>query len=143
MKQLFFILAITGLSSIFISPRVVAQNELLSFNSPAKHIYKYYEVDEQPEFPGGMEKLIQYIDDHLAYPVPARENAVEGKVRVIFTVAEDGKTEDVKILRSLEYGCDAEVIRIIKYMPTWAPGIKDGKQVKTKVVLNVRFDLGL
>lgn len=143
MKQLFFVLAIIGLSSIFFSPTLTAQNELLSYANPAEHIYKYYEVDEQPEFPGGLDKLVQYIDQHLNYPIPARENAIEGKVKVMFVIDQDGETENMRILKSLDDGCDAEVIRILKSMPNWKPGIKDGQQVTTKLVLNVRFDLGL
>jgi len=39
------------------------------------------------------------------------------------------------------YGLDEEALRVIRKMPTWVPGKINGKAVKTKFTLPVKFIL--
>jgi Ca-activated chloride channel family protein len=96
-------------------------------------------VESMPEFPGGEQALLQYLKSNLKYPAEAINNNISGKVIVQFTVNTDGSLSDIKVIRSLGFGCDEEVIRLIEAMPSWMPGKQRGKAVKTTMILPVNF----
>lgn len=53
-------------------------------------------VEEMPTFPGGEEKLFEYLQRNIKYPPVARENGIQGRVYVTFVVDKDGKIKDAK-----------------------------------------------
>jgi TonB family protein len=81
----------------------------------------------------------KYIREHMAYPEAARQNKVAGAVMVRFVVNEDGTTSDFDVVRGLGSGCDEEAVKVIKSMPPWTPGMKDGKPVRSVFMLPVTF----
>ena len=97
-----------------------------------------------PEFPGGQQALINYLQTNLVYPEDAKELGIEGKVYVSFVVFEDGSIQQVTILRGINgnNSCEKEVLRLIKRMPNWIPG-KDnvGNMLKARVKIPVVFNL--
>lgn len=98
-------------------------------------------VDTQPQFPGGTPEFYNWIESNLKYPVEAKKMGVEGKVFVQFIVNRDGSISDIEVLRGLGYGCDKEVIRLIKNCPKWSPGEKWGSTVRVKTVWPVSFKI--
>ena len=98
-------------------------------------------VETNPEFPGGMEALYQYIANNIQYPQLARDNAITGKVYVTFVVEKDGRITNPKILRDIGGGCGAEAVRVVKSMPRWTPGKQQGKPVRVQFNLPVIFNL--
>ncbi len=98
-------------------------------------------VQEQPEFPGGMEKMYEFMGKTQKYPDMEYEAGIQGKVYVQFTVAKDGSIEDAKVLRSVSAGLDKEALRMVKSMPKWSPGKMGGKAVKCRFNLPVVFKL--
>lgn len=98
-------------------------------------------VQEQPEFPGGMEKMYEFMAKTQKYPDMEYEAGIQGKVYVQFTVAKDGSIEDAKVLRSVSDGLDKEAMRLVKSMPKWSPGKMGGKPVKCRFNLPVVFKL--
>lgn len=101
----------------------------------------YTDVVTDPEFPGGMEALYQYIANNIQYPQLARDNAITGKVYVTFFVEKDGRITNPKILRDIGGGCGDEAIRVVKSMPRWSPGKQRGKPVRVQFNLPVNFNL--
>lgn len=98
-------------------------------------------VQEQPEFPGGMEKMYEFMAKTQKYPDMEYEAGIQGKVYVQFTVAKDGSIEEAKVLRSVSDGLDKEAMRLVKSMPKWSPGKMGGKPVKCRFNLPVVFKL--
>lgn len=98
-------------------------------------------VEEMPAFPGGEEKLLEYLQKNIKYPPVARENGIMGVVYVTFVVDKDGKIKDSKILRGIGGGCDEEALRVIKSMPQWKPGKQNGRAVQVQYNVPVRFSL--
>jgi protein TonB len=97
-----------------------------------------------PEFPGGQQALINYLQTNLIYPVDAKELGIEGKVYVSFVVFEDGSIQQVTILRGIQgnRSCENEVLRLIKQMPKWIPGKNDfGQIIKARNKIPVVFRL--
>lgn len=98
-------------------------------------------VENDPEFPGGINALYSYLAANIKYPKVAQENGITGKVHVTFVVEKDGRLTDIKILRDIGGGCGAEVVRVVKTMPRWNPGKQRGKPVRVQFNLPVDFNL--
>ncbi len=98
-------------------------------------------VENEPEFPGGMEALYKYLAQNIKYPQLARDNNITGKVYVTFVVERDGSIANPKVLRDIGGGCGAEAIRVVKSMPKWTPGKQRGKAVRVQFNLPVNFNL--
>lgn len=86
----------------------------------------YDKAEESPSFPGGAAELMQYIESHKKYPREAEENGIQGRVVVEFTVQADGTLSDIHIKKSVDPHIDAEAIRVVKSMPRWNPGRRNG-----------------
>lgn len=78
--------------------------------------------DVAPSFPGGVDALKRYIKDNLIYPTLARENGIEGRVPVAFTVMPDGNLSDIRVVKAVDPSLDRESARLVKSMPFWTPG---------------------
>lgn len=89
-----------------------------------------------PEMKGGLEALYSDIE----YPELAKRNGIEGIVIAEFIVNEQGKVEDLKIVRGIGAGCDEEVLRVIK-LQSFTPGIQNGNLVKVRMKQVVHFRL--
>ena len=97
-------------------------------------------VQNQPEFPGGEAKLMEYLSN-IKYPQEAIAGNIQGTVYVSFIVNKDGSISHVEIIRGIGSGCDEETLRIIKAMPRWKPGRQMNTVVPVKVRIPVRFML--
>ncbi|WP_025762064.1 energy transducer TonB [Dyadobacter tibetensis] len=95
----------------------------------------------KPEFPGGVERLMGYIETQLEYPLPAIQNKVEGRVMVEFTINPEGRVQDVNIIEGIGYGCDQVAKKIVATMPNWKPGNKSGKPTSYRYILPVSFQI--
>ncbi len=98
-------------------------------------------VESMPEYPGGVEKLAEYLANNIKYPQLARETGTQGKVFVNFVVEPNGDVSNVKVLRGIGGGCDEEAVRVIKNMPNWKPGKQRGKAVRVSYMVPVNFVL--
>lgn len=99
-------------------------------------------VEQQPEFPGGQGAMYKWIGENLKYPSEARNNGLQGKVILQFTVEKDGSISSVKIVRDgVGGGAGDEAVRVVKKMPNWKPGRQNGKSVRVQYTLPVTFKL--
>ncbi len=104
---------------------------------------KVYEaiVDVRPTFPGGDEKLMEWISQHIQYPQNAYESHIQGRVIVQFLVKEDGLVGDAKIVRSVFPALDEEALRVVATLPKFKPAILDGKAVEYWFTIPIIFRL--
>lgn len=98
-------------------------------------------VDEMPEFPNGDGALMKYLQEHINYPIAARENRIQGRVIVSFIVNEDGSISDVKVKKSVDPDLDKEAVRVVQSMPNWKPGRMGEKNVRVNFTIPVTFRL--
>ena len=98
-------------------------------------------VEEMPSFPGGANAMVKFIKDHLKYPSEARETNIKGTVYLNFVVEIDGSVTEVSISRAIGGGCEEEAIRVLKSMPDWIPGKQNGRAVRVRLTLPVKFVL--
>ena len=102
-------------------------------------VYQY--VEQMPVFPGGTQTMLNYIQGNLKYPPQARQQQVEGKVFLSFTVGTNGNVGDVKVQKGIGAGCDEEAVRVVKSMPAWTPGKQNGRTVAVSYTVPVTFSL--
>ena len=98
-------------------------------------------VEEMPAYPGGEQKLMEFIAKGIKYPQIARETGIQGRVFVGFVIEPDGSVSNVKVLRGIGGGCDEEAMRVVKSMPKWKPGKQRGKAGRVSYMLPVNFKL--
>ena len=99
-------------------------------------------VEEMPGFPGGDQKLMEYLQKNIKYPMIAKENGIQGRIYVTFVVDKDGKIKDSKILRGgLGGGLEEEALRVVRSMPDWKPGKQNGRAVQVQYNLPIIFTL--
>lgn len=98
-------------------------------------------VEQMPQFPGGKEKLNEYLSTHLQYPAEAKEKGIQGRVTMTFIVNRDGSISDAEVARGVDTSLDNEALRIINSMPRWIPGQQGGKNVRTRYMLTLPFRL--
>ena len=96
--------------------------------------------DELPDFPGGDKALVKYLKKNIYFPLDVPDDA-EGKVYVSFVIEKDGSITNIKIAKSAHPSFSVETIRVIKRMPKWIPGKKDGEIVRTKLVMPFLFSI--
>ena len=101
----------------------------------------YNSVEQMPEFPGGIAAMMNYLTQNIQYPANAAKNRVEGRVVLQFVVEKDGQIGEVKIARSVDPELDAEAVRVVKSMPSFEPGLQDGKPVAVWYTLPISFKL--
>lgn len=98
-------------------------------------------VEQQPEFEGGYESMMNFIRKNMRYPASARRMGVEGTVYVSFVVSKDGSISEVQVVRGISPDCDKEAVRVVSMMPPWKPGRQNGKPVFVRFVLPIKFKL--
>lgn len=90
---------------------------------------------------GGRKLFKQYLQENLRYPQQAIVNQVEGKVTIQFSIGTTGQVSDFRVLRGIGFGCDEEVIRLIKDGPKWSPTKKNDVAIRDKVKVRMKFAL--
>ena len=99
-------------------------------------------VEEKPKFNGGdQNEFSKWVAQHLEYPEVAKENNIQGKVTVPFTVEKDGRVTNVVVLRGVDESLDKEAVRVVKSSPKWTPGRQRDRAVKVTYTFPVIFQL--
>lgn len=99
----------------------------------------YTEVEVMPQFQGGMASLARFIYENVQYPSVALKQRIEGRVWCSFIINEDGSVSDVQLEQGVYIFLDEEAVRVLKSMPNWKPGLREGKPVRVKIYLPIVF----
>ena len=99
-------------------------------------------VEEKPSFNGGdANEFSKWVNSRLVYPEIAKENGVQGRVTLQFTVNADGTVSNVKVLRGVDSSLDKEAVRVVSSSPKWNPGKQRDRAVKVTYTFPVIFQL--
>lgn len=109
---------------------------------PEDDVYEVKFVEEKPCFQGGdPNAFTKWVNSRLVYPKIAKENGVQGKVTIQFTINTDGSVSNVKVLRGVDPSLDKEAVRVVSSSPKWAPGKQKDKPVAVTYTFPVIFQL--
>ena len=99
-------------------------------------------VEQKPTFQGGdANQFTKWVFSRIVYPEIAKENGVQGRVTLQFTIDTDGSVTNVKVLRGVDSSLDKEAVRVVSSSPKWKPGMQRNKPVKVKYTFPVVFNL--
>lgn len=102
---------------------------------------EYLLVDVMPAFPGGNAAFVKYLSANLQYPAGASQANKQGTVICQFVVNKDGSILDLKIVQGVDTRLDREALRVLKLMPKWNPGERNGEKVKVRFTVPIVFRL--
>ncbi len=101
----------------------------------------FIEVEEKPEFVGGVKAMYKFLGENIKYPQAAIKENIQGRVTAQFIVERDGSINEVKILNGPHPDMNAEVVRLLRKMPNWKPGKQQGKPVRVYYTIPVVFSM--
>lgn len=99
-------------------------------------------VEQMPEFAdGGLPGLMRYLSRNIRYPAIAIAKHIQGQVTVQFIVDRDGSIADATVIQGVNAYLDREALHVIRNMPPWKPGIREGEPVRVRCTIPVIFRL--
>ena len=99
-------------------------------------------VEQKPTFNGGdANDFAKWVNSRLVYPEMAKENGVEGRVVLQFTIGKDGRLQDVKVLSAPDESLAKEAVRVVSSSPKWEPGRQRDRAVKVSYTFPVIYRL--
>ena len=109
-------------------------------NLPQTEGIPFASADTKPFFVDGkMEDWVR-LRAEVLYPRECWENGIQGRVLVQFTIDEQGRTGNVKILKSAAPQLDQIAERIVLSMPDWKPALDaEGRPIKVSYILPIIF----
>lgn len=137
-------------------------NLIVENKQPKKKIIKKKNVDPNNPLPPDIEEQHNYEDDpafyktvevmpkpiggidaiykKIGYPEEAKENEIEGTVKILAMIDRDGEVLDAKVIESIGYGCD-EAARLAVFYHRFKPGLIRGEKVKVQMEIPIEFKL--
>ena len=88
------------------------------------------QLDVRPNFPGGRDALIDFVDDYFI------NDSVDGTPTTFFTVGvrfvvePDGSITGARVISDGKPDVEKRVLSMLAQMPRWSPGRKGGKPVR-------------
>ena len=99
-------------------------------------------IEDRPKFQGGdASNFSKWVNQRLVYPEIAKENGVQGRVMLQFTIEKDGSLTKVKVLRGVDPSLDKEAVRVVSTSPKWSPGKQRDRAVPVTYTFPVVFQL--
>ena len=99
-------------------------------------------VDQKPKFQGkDANSFSAWVNARLVYPEIAKENGVQGRVMIRFTIGTDGKVSGVEVLSSPDESLAREAVRVVSSSPKWEPGMPRDRKAKVTYTFPVFFRL--
>lgn len=143
-RQLFFalaalfwgILAYGQKSGILLSPDSLKASVLTDTT-----VYTYTTVDVEPYFPGGDERFMKYIYFNISYPKSCMDSAYSLAIYMEFVIEKDGSISNIQSIRKKNVcpGLEEVCKRELSEMPRWIPGRINGKAVRVRCSIPIRF----
>jgi protein TonB len=94
----------------------------------------------RPKFEEERMYFAKFVHQNLEYPESAYKQDLTGTVTLEFIVETHGRVSNITIKNSVGGGCNEEAIRLLKLI-RWMPGIKNNMAVRTKMAIDISFEL--
>lgn len=122
---------------IIFTQTVISQNtEPLS--PIQKVLYEFETVQVKPEFPGGKEKFLEYVQKN--FKKPNIYTNIKGSILTSFIIEMDGSITNVAIIKDNGIKTGKTLKRILEESPKWLCGEHEGYHVRTKVDFAFEID---
>lgn len=101
----------------------------------------YSSADVMPEFSLQGVDFKSYLQQRLFLPSIVEKEKAGGRLLTSFIVEKDGTLSNVTVLTPCAPSVDREVANLIRLMPRWKPGKKDGENVRVRQFLPLNVKL--
>lgn len=96
-------------------------------------------IDTIPRYPTGLADFMKWLNKYMVYPQSCLSRKEGGRVVAAFIVEADGSVTDIHIVKGDSRELNHEVLRVLRRMPKWIPGKRNGKPIRSQVTLPVEF----
>jgi TonB family protein len=100
-----------------------------------------------PEYLGGETEMMKLLQNNVIYPISAKETGRKGTIYITFIINKDGTISNEEIVHTSS-GIEkkvpelaGEAIRIVTLLPPYTPASINGKPIKVRIVLPIKFIL--
>lgn len=104
-------------------------------------VYSTASVEVMPDYPGGIEKFLQWVGSNYKYPPAAQEAGVSGRMIIQFVVEKDGSLTDIQVPRDLGYGTGEVAKKLLAKSKKWKPGVQNGRNVRVQYTLPLMLQM--
>ena len=117
--------------------------EIMDYVEVEEEAIPFTLIEERPTFQGGDPRTLfpKWVNQRLVYPEIAKENGVQGRVMLQFTIEKDGSITNIKVLRGVDPSLDKEAMRVVATSPKWTPGKQRDRAVPVTFTFPVVFQL--
>jgi TonB family protein len=102
----------------------------------ARHVSSLTMSDRRPRIIGGQGML----NLHIQYPPEAREQGIEGRLELTFTVDKEGDVHHITVSKSLHPLCDSVAVEALRSV-RFRPATHNGSPIPVRMNLPIRFEL--
>jgi protein TonB len=136
MKKMFF-------SSLFaMLMLVLCQDEMAHAQKKADaQFYEFQKLKNPPTYPGGVEKFYRTVFSNVTYPEAASKKNIQGTVVLSFVIEKNGTIGNISPDKDLGSGLTEAAIVALKSTKKWKPAEIDGKPVRVKMNIPIKFAL--
>ena len=82
-----------------------------------------------------------WLTKNIKYPDTAKQAKQQGTVNVTFIVNADGTVSDIKVKEAKNTDFEQEVLKVVRTMGKWKPGIQNNKPCKSLLEIPIVFSL--
>ncbi|MGE5424966.1 MAG: energy transducer TonB, partial [Syntrophothermus sp.] len=127
----------------------------LDYNFPLKYadencydsisqIVDHFSDDEKigyvaPKLSTGEPDIHQFLVSHLKFPNKAKEEGIQGRVYVVFTIKKDGSTDNIFVKKGSNIILDKEAVRTLRELKFSSPPTLQGKPQSFCVTMPISF----
>ena len=97
-------------------------------------------IDSIPRYPTGIAGFMKWLDKYMVYPKECLRRKESGRVVVAFVVETDGSVSNLHIGKGDIRELNPEGLRVLRMMPKWIPGQRNGHPIRSQVTLPVEFE---
>jgi len=87
------------------------------------------------------QKINQFINENIRYPLEAVESEIQGKVYVQFVIDANGDVSKIEVVRGVHETLDDEAKRVISLLPKCKPATRNGNPISQYFRVPVNFVL--
>lgn len=98
-------------------------------------------IERHPMYPNGQAGINAFLSENLIYPEKVAKKKIQGEVVVDFLISEEGKVQDIKVIKGNHPLLEQEAVRVIRAMDRWIPARQGGKPVKMRMQQVIMFNL--
>ena len=122
--------------------RVTERNSdvVVTEKADAADAVPFIRTETAPNFPGGKDKLTEFVNKNISFPESAYVNGILDMDAVVqLTIAKDGVVKDARIVKSSGQVLDAEALRVARMLPKFHPGLNGGLPTESSYTLEFNY----